>query len=156
MLARIQFPFALALVLALSLSCGDPVDIDALIADSISLGKEMDQIEIERDSVLVEVESTWDRVQKGPQMMLNVWLDIAASDEARGWTIEAEKVRQEAYAEFEADPLVIEAKRLLDRHDTFDALWLEKNKALLDILIALQDANATDQWREAAIAAGLH
>ncbi len=156
MLARIQFPFALALVLALFLSCGDSVDIDALIADSISLGKEMDQIEIEHDSVLVEFESTWDSVQKGPQMMLNVWLDIAASDEARGWTIEAEKVRQEAYAEFSTDPLVIEAKRLLDRHDALDALWVEKNRVILDILIALQDADATDQWREAAMAAGLH
>ena len=98
----------------------------------------------------------WDRVQKGPQMMLNVWLDIAARDEARGWTIEAEKVRQEAYAEFSTDPLVIEAKRLLDQHDTIDALWLEKNKALGGILSVIQDADATDQWREAAIAAGRH
>ena len=50
-------------------------------------------------------------------------------------TVEASKVRDAAYSDF----------------DRLDALWIEKNRALGDILIDIQDAGATDQSREAAL-----
>ena len=109
----------------------------------------MDEIEADRDSANLEFVSAWDRVEKGPQMMLNARLDLAYSHEARGWTIEAGKTRDTANREFNTDPLVLKAALIAKRYEELDAQWVEKNTALADVLIALQDAGAIDRWRDA-------
>ncbi len=111
----------------------------------------MDGIEADRDSANLEFITAWDRVEKGPQMMLNARLDLAYSHEARGWTIEAGKTRDDANREFNTDPLVLKAALIAERHEELDALWIEKNRALGDILVALENAGAIDQWRNATL-----
>ena len=111
----------------------------------------MDEIEADRDKANLEFVSAWDRVEKGPQMMLNARLDLASSHEARGWTIEAGKTRDTANREFSTDSLVLKADLIAKRYEELDALWIEKNRALADVLVALEDAGAIDRWRETVL-----
>ena len=147
-----RFPLPmLALVYMLAVvGCASP-DTDALISEALAIEADKNRIEANRDAAARDLIPVWDRVEKGPQMILNTHLDIANDQEWRGWTIEANKTREAAYGEFFANSLVVEAQKLSAEYERLDASWLAKNRALGNVLVEIQDAGATDQWRAAVL-----
>ena len=152
MSARLLAVSPFAILICLSVACGEPVDVDALVNEALEIEARRDQIAADRDAAERDLLATWDRVEKGPQMILNAHLDIVRGHEARGWTVEANKTREAAYSDFDSHPLVVEAVELAGRFERLDALWAEKNGELGDILSDIQDAGAIDQWRAASLA----
>ena len=152
MSARLLVVSPFAILICLSVACAEPVDVDALIDEALAIETRMGQIAADRDAAARDLTAVWDRVEKGPQMVLNTHLDIARGHDARGWTVEADKTRDAAYSDFDRHPQVVEAIGLAALFERLDALWVEKNRALGNILSDIQDAGAIERWRAVSLA----
>ena len=123
-------------------------DKQALVDTALEATEKADTLRERRDAALLDFEDAWVRVEGGPQIMLLARQDIADDMESRGLTIQARRMREDAQAEFEAEPLVIEATRLAAIYRGLDTSFVEANRKLADALVALQDAGITDLYRE--------
>ena len=119
------------------------VDTEAVIEEAIAIEMEMAEIETDRDRAFVEYELLLDLVQKGPQMLLNVHLRRADTQEGRGWTVQATRTRDEAYEEFNTNPLVATALQAEYRYNDLADLWVSKNRALGGLLDTLAGCGKT-------------
>ena len=122
------------LTLSIVVAYGTVVDTEAVIEEAIAIQMEMSEIETDRDRALIEYESSLDRVEKGPQMLLNVHLRLADTQEGNGWTVEAQRTRADAVQKFEANALVAAALQAEYRYYDLADLWVSKNLALGDLL----------------------
>ena len=126
------------------------VDTEAVIEEAIAIEMEMAEIETDRDRAFVAYESLLDRVEKGPQMLLNVHLRLADTQEGNGWTVEAQRTREEAYEEFNTNPLVATAIRAEYRYYDLADLWVSKNLALSGLLARIHRRSGSGQRSKAA------
>ena len=136
----------LTLLVLLLFACGESVDTDALIAESIDILLEVETLEGEGDKAFEEYETILSRVEHGPLMIYNIHMDLADQQEANGWTIDAKQTREKAQTEFKASSLVEDEEEAWTRYQELDALRMEKNMAFIALIERIEDAGAKREW----------
>ena len=139
---------ALVLMLAVSGCTGEKIDPETAVATAVAISVTMDQLATDRDKAQAKYEQVWARVERGPQMALRVNLQTADQFDDLGMTVDANRLRSEAQANFNSDPLVIQAKELLERYQWLDLEWRKNNAAVADALSDVQKAGADDMYRK--------
>ena len=142
-----------ALYLLVLLACSESVDIPALVDQAVEATERTDQLRADRDAALDAFTYAWEKVEGGPQYTLLALERVADQIEYQGETIRAARMRQEALEEFQAHPLVRDATRKSDKYRELDGLFVQANRELAQLLGQVQDAGASDLYRERILAA---
>ena len=145
---------AAIVVLSALLGCtseSEPIDPQPLIATAVALQDQMLAMEYDRNAAYWQWENVWDKVEKGPQLRLNIQLDRADRYEARGWIIEAKRTRETSYATFNDHPDVLAADKLRHKYLTLDQQCLEVDDQFGKVAAEIEALGASDLLIDALI-----